>query len=414
MVQDTEIDAGTRAQVETGGVLEALCRAGARRMLAEAMEMEVAEYIERFRDVRDENGQRMVVRNGRHRERVVATGIGQLPIQQPRVDDRREGECFSSAILPRYMRRAPSIDELIPVLYLKGISTSSFPEALEAILGKGVSGLSPANIVRLKESWEQEFESWGKRDLHGKRYVYLWADAVYFNVRLEKDRPCVLVVVGATKDGRKELLAIQDGERESELSWKNLLLDLKARGFEDGPCLAIADGALGFWKALPEVFPGSRLQPCWVHKTANVLDKLPKSVQPDAKSLIHEMYQAPTREAADEAYKRFLTLYETRYPKACECLKKDQDVLFTFYDFPAAHWAHLRTTNPIESTFSTVRHRSRQTKGCGSRKATLTMVFKLATGAEKRWRRLNGHNLIPFVLQGDRFVDGELVEKEAA
>ncbi len=353
-----------------------------------------------------------MVRNGYQQERDLVTGIGRFPVRRPRVNDRREGEQFTSAILPRYMRRAPSIDQLIPVLYLKGVSSSSFPEALEAILGKGVSGLSAANIVRLKEVWQQEFEEWTRRDLHGKRYVYLWADAVYFNVRLEKDRPCVLVVVGATENGHKELLAIKDGERESHLSWKELLLDLKARGLDDGPCLAIADRALGFWKALPEVFPGARGQQCWVHKTANVLDKMPKRLQPDAKSLIHEMYLAPTCEDAREAYARFFTLYETRYPRACECLKKDEDALFTFYDFPAEHWIHLRTTNPIESTFATVRHRTRQTKGCGSRKATLTMVYKLATEAQKHWRRLNGHNQIPLVLRGEEFVDGEL--KEAA
>jgi transposase-like protein len=408
MQEYTGVDAGTRAQIEAVGTLEAVCREGARRMLMVTLEQEVAEYIDRHQDLRDEEGKRLVVRNGHHREREVATGIGKVPLRQPRVNDRREGEHFTSAILPRYLRRAPSIDALIPVLYLKGISSSSFPEALEAILGKGVSGLSPTNVVRLKEVWQQEFEVWAKRDLRGKRYVYLWADAVYFNVRLEKDRPCVLVVVAATKDGRKELLAIQDGERESHLSWKNLLLDLKARGLEDGPCLAIADRALGFWKALPEVFPETRAQQCWVHKTANVLDKLPKRLQADAKGLIHEMYLAPTREDAAEAYGRFLTLYEARYPKACECLKKDEDVLFTFYDFPAAHWVHLRTTNPIESTFGTVRHRTRQTKGCGSRTATLTMVFKLATQAEKHWRRLNGHNLIHLVMQGQEFVDGEL------
>ena len=280
------------------------------------------------------------------------------------------------------------------------------------MLGRELTGLSPANIVRLKEVWEQEFRDWSKRDLKGKRYVYMWADAIYFNVRLEKDRPCVLVIVGATEDGHKELLAIHDGQRESHLSWKHLLLDLKRRGLEEDPCLAIADRALGFWKALPEVFPGTRAQQCWVHKTANILDKMPKRVQPDAKSLLHEMYLAPTREDAGEAYNRFFALYEDRYPKACGCLKKDEDVLFTFYDFPAAHWLHLRTTNPIESTFSTVRHRSRQTKGCGSRTATLTMVFKLATGAEKRWRRLNGHNLIPLVVQGESFADGE--QKKAA
>ena len=412
MQEYSELDAGIRASLEVGGTLESLCRAGARRMLAETMEVEIEEYISRFQALRDEEGKRLVVRNGHHRERELATGVGKIPIQQPRVNDRREGENFSSAILPRYLRRAPSIDALIPVLYLKGLSTSSFPDALESILGKGVSGLSPANIVRLKGVWEQEFQAWSKRDLHDKRYVYLWADAIYFNIRLEKDRPCVLVLMGATRDGRKELLAIEDGERESHLSWKNLLLNLKARGLQDGPCLAIADGALGFWKALPEVFPGTRPQQCWVHKTANVLDKMPKRIQPDAKSLLHEMYLAPTREDAKEAYRRFFTLYEARYPKACECLKKNEGVLFTFYDFPAAHWGHLRTTNPIESTFATVRHRTRQTKGCGSRTATLTMVFKLAKEAEKHWRRLNSHNLIPLVMQGEKFSDGEL--KKAA
>ncbi len=412
MEEYTEVGGATRARDVTQWTLEAICREGARRMQQEALELEVAEYIERFQDLRDKDGKRLVVRNGRHCERKVVTGGGQIPVKQPRVNDRREAEHFSSAILPAYMRRAPSIDTLIPALYLKGVSTSSFPEALEAILGKGVSGLSPANIVRLREVWEQEFRDRSKRYLKGKRYVYMWADAIYFNVRLEKDRPCVLVIVGATEDGHKELLAIHDGQRESHLSWKHLLLDLKRRGLEEDPCLAIADRALGFWKALPEVFPGTRAQQCWVHKTANILDKMPKRVQPDAKSLLHEMYLAPTREDAGEVYNRFFALYEDRYPKACSCLKKDQDVLFTFYDFPAAHWLHLRTTNPIESTFSTVRHRSRQTKGCGSRTATLTMVFKLATGAEKRWRRLNGHNLIPLVVQGERFVDGE--QKKAA
>lgn len=412
MQEYTEDDARMIARLETESILEDVCREGARRMLGVALELEVEQHIGLFQDLRDELGRRMVVRNGHHREREVVTGIGKIPVRQPRVNDRREEEQFTSAILPPYMRRAPSIDALIPALYLKGLSTSAYPDALKAILGEGVSGLSPANIVRLKQVWEQEFESWSKRDLHGKRYVYLWADAIYFNVRLEKDRPCVLVVVGATVDGRKELLAIQDGERESYLSWQHVLEDLKARGLKDDACLAIADRALGFWKALPEVFPGARAQQCWVHKTANVLDKMHKRVQPDAKRLIHAMYLAPTRDDAREAYNRFFALYESRYPKACECLKKDEDVLFTFYDFPAAHWVHLRTTNPIESTFATVRHRSRQTKGCGSRTATLTMVFKLATEAEKHWRRLNGHKLIPLVIQGDQFVDGEL--KQAA
>lgn len=410
--KDTQVDAGTQAQLVTEGTLERICREGAQQMLAKALELEVAEYIERFQDIRDEAGLRLVVRNGRSPQRKVATGIGQIQVHQPRVHDRRKGKHFTSTILPAYMRRAPSIDTLIPALYLKGVSTSSFPEALEAILGKGVSGLSPASIVRLKEVWEQEFLEWSTRGLQEKRYVYIWADAIYFNVRLEKDRPCVLVVVGATEDGTKELLALQDGERESALSWKHLLLDLKNRGLTDAPCLAIADRALGFWKALEEVYPQTRAQQCWVHKTANVLDKLPKRLQPDAKSLLHQMYMAVTREDAKESYERFFAIYEDRCPKACECLQKDEDVLFTFYDFPAPHWRHLRTTNPIESTFGTIRHRSRQTKGCGSRTATLTMAFKLATGAEKTWRKLNGHDFIPLVIQGARFVDGEL--KKAA
>jgi transposase-like protein len=344
----------------------------------------------------------------------LVSGVGKVPVRQPRVHDRREDEHFTSAILPPYLRRTPSIDALIPLLYLKGISTNAFPEALQAILGEGVVGLSPTNIVRLKQVWEQEFAAWSKRDLHGKRYVYLWADALYFNVRLEKDRPCVLVVVGATADGHKELLAIQDGERESALSWQHLLQDLKARGLTDSAFLAVADGALGFWRAVEEVFPAVRAQQCWVHKTANVLDKLPKRIRPDAKSLLHEMYMADTREEAEDAYERFGKLYGARHPKAVECLEKDRDVLFTFYDFPAAHWVHLRTTNPIESTFATVRHRTRQTRGCGSRTTTLTMVFKLATEAERHWRRLNGHPLITHLIDGDTFVDGELQLKEAA
>ena len=408
------MDHGAIARGQIESALEATLREGARRLLQEALELEVEQYTQRFQQLRDDKGQRLVVRNGCHQARELVASVGKVPVRQPRVHDRRPGEHFTSAILPPYLRRTPSIDALIPVLYLKGISTNDFPEALRAILGDGVVGLSPTNIVRLKQIWEQEFAAWSKRDLHGKRYVYIWADAIYFNVRLEKDRPCVLVVVGATADGHKELLAIQDGERESTLSWQHLLQDLKARGLNDSAFLAIADGALGFWKAMEEVFPGRRAQQCWVHKTANVLDKLPKRLRPDAKSLLHEMYLADTRKDAVAAYERFLTLYEDRHPKACECLSKDSDVLFTFYDFPAAHWVHLRTTNPIESTFSTVRHRTRQTKGCGSRITTLTMVFKLATEAQRHWRRLNRHQLITNLIDGDTFVDGELQLPKAA
>ncbi len=412
MREYTAVEVEGIARNELQSDLEKLLREGARQMLEVALQTEVAEYTERHQGERDERGRRLVVRNGFHPPRQLVTGVGKVPVQQPRVNDRREGAGFTSAILPRYARRAPSIDALIPVLYLKGLSTSSFPEALKAILGDQVSGLSAANIVRLKQVWEKEYAAWRQRDLSGHRYAYLWVDGIYFNVRLQPDRPCILVVVGATHDGRKELLAVEDGERESYLSWRHLLQDLKARGLKDDPCIAVGDRALGFWKALAEEYPRTREQQCWVHKTANVLDKLPKSQQPDAKQMIHDMYLSPTKKEALAAYQRFLDLYEAKYPKACECLRKDEEVLFTFYDFPAPHWAHLRTTNPIESTFATVRHRTRQTKGCGSRVATLSMVFKLATDAQKHWHRLNGYKLITQVIQGVPFVDGEM--KKAA
>jgi transposase-like protein len=295
---------------------------------------------------------------------------------------------------------------------LKGISTGDFSEALGAILGEGARGLSAATITRLKEQWMDEYKDWNRRSLAGKHYVYMWADGIYFNVRLSNDRPCMLVIMGATAEGKKELVGLVDGERESTLSWKELLLELKRRGLEHGPEVAVGDGALGFWKALEEVYPGARHQRCWVHKTANILDKLPKKLQPQAKSLIHQMYQAATKQDALAIYEQFLGLYRDKYPKACQCLEKDKEVLFTFYDFPAAHWMHLRSTNPIESTFATVRHRTRQTKGCGSREATLMMVYKLGREAEKRWRRLNGSQLLIKVLTGVRFVDGEELEQE--
>ena len=388
--------------------LEGLLRAGARRMLQAALEFEVEEYIQSLQQERDAQGHRQVVRNGYHKPRELLTGIGKIPIQQPRIEDRREGQQFSSAILPKYMRRAPSIDALIPALYLKGVSTSSFPEALQAILGENAPGLSPSNIVRLKEIWHEEYESWRHRDLSDKHYVYVWADGIYFNVRLEPDRPCVLVLIGATREGRKEVIAIEDGHRESHLSWQSLLRDLKRRGLQAAPALGIGDGSLGFWTALEEEFPATRHQRCWVHKTANVLDKLPKSLQPEAKKGLHNMYLAPTKAEALLAFDDFIELYQAKYPKACECLSKDKDVLFTFYDFPAAHWRHLRTTNPIESTFGTVRHRTRQTKGCGSRKATMMMVFKLATEAEKNWQRLHSYKLIELVVQDVEFENGEI------
>ncbi len=405
--QTTVNDLQHQTTANARSVLDEIVREGARRMLQAAIEEEVAAYIEAHQDLRDEHGHRLVVRNGHMPEREVLTGAGPLTVKKPRVDDRREGQRFTSAILPPYMRRSPSIDALIPGLYLKGISTGDFSEALTAILGEGAVGLSAANIVRLKEVWQQEYDQWAKRDLSGKRYVYMWADGIYFNVRLTKDRPCMLVIMGATPEGKKELVGLLDGERESKISWKELLLDLKRRGLKEGPLLAVADGALGFWPAFEEVYPGTREQRCWVHKTANVLDKLPKRLQSGAKGKIHEMYRAATKQQAPEAFDDFMALYEEKYPKACTCLRKDKEVLFTFYDFPAAHWKHLRTTNPIESTFATVRHRTRQTKGGGSRQATLMMVYKLGREAEKRWRRLDGSRLIVRVLSGVRYVDGE-------
>lgn len=412
MQEYTSVEVNTLIEETTQSSLEEMLKEGARRMLQTALEMEVSAYIDGCKDQHTAAGHQAVVRNGHHRERTLVTGVGPVPVRQPRVQDRRVDQQFTSAILPPYLRRTPSIDALIPALYLKGVSTSQFPEALSAILGEGVSGLSSANIVRLKAIWEEEYLRWQKRDLRTKHYVYIWVDGIYFNVRLTPDRPCVLVVIGATPDGRKELIAIEDGERESMLSWQAVLQDLKARGLTQAPAVAIGDGALGFWAALREEYPATQQQRCWVHKTANVLDKLPKSQQPKAKEMIHQMYGADTQEEALDQYAQFIRLFEAKYPKACECLSKDKDALFTFYNFPAHHWRHLRTTNPIESTFGTVRHRTRQTKGCGSRKATLMMVYKLATEAEKKWQRLHGCKWLAKVVEGVAFVDG--VMKKAA
>jgi len=383
-------------------------------MLQAAIEAEVSSYVSTCSRMTDDaTGHRLVVRNGYQPERTIQSGLGDLRVRRPRVDDRRPGKRFTSRILPPYLRRTPSIEALIPVLYLKGVSTNAFPEALAAILGPDAAGLSATTITRLKQVWENEYQEWSHRDLSGKRYVYWWVDGIYFKVRLGDDRPCLLVVVGTLEDGTKELVGIWDGERESQLSWTELLRNLKRRGLEDAPELCVGDGALGFWSAMEEQFPTTRQQRCWVHKTANVLDKLPKKVQPSAKALIHEMYMAESKVDGLAAFEEFVDRYGAKYPKACECLRKDREVLFTFYDFPAEHWVHLRTTNPIESTFATVRHRSRQTKGCGSRTATLTMVFKLVREAQKRWRKINGHQLLDKVVRGVEFKDGIELEKAA-
>jgi putative transposase len=386
-----------------------VCRLGARQMLAQAIEAEVAAYLDARSGLQDEAGRQQIVRNGYLPQRNVLTGVGSVEVKQPRVHDRRpaaEREKFSSAILPPYLRKTKSLEELIPWLYLKGVSTGDFSEALAALLGPQAKGLSANTVTRLKAVWQQEYEAWNKRSLADKQYVYVWADGVYFNIRLEDDRQCILVLMGATADGKKELIALTDGYRESEESWKALLLDCKARGMTTAPLLAIGDGGLGFWKALRKVFPTTREQRCWVHKTANVLDKMAKGVQPKAKAMIHDIWQAETRAAAEKAFDLFVETYEAKYPKATDCLLKDRETLLVFYDFPAEHWIHLRTTNPIESTFATVRLRTSKTKGSGSRSACLTMVFKLMESASKGWRLLNGSPLLSKVVAGVRFVDG--------
>jgi transposase-like protein len=396
------------SEIQARSVLEEVLRDGAKKMLQEAIENEVVEYVQKFQEMKNEMHKRLVTRNGHLPARDILTGLGPINIRQPRVRDKRDGEAFFSAVLPKYKRKTESLEHLIPELYLRGISTNNFPEALSALLGKNVTGLSPATITRMKEIWEQEYGVWMKRDLT-TRYVYIWADGIYFNIRLDEARPCILVMIGVTEDGRKELIGIHDGIRESKLSWKEFLQHLKSRGLVITPSLAVGDGALGFWSALEEEFPYCHQQRCWVHKTANILDKMPKSVQPNAKRMIHEMYLSPTKEAALKSYEEFLKLYTAKYPGACKCLEKDKDQLFSFYDFPADHWAHIRTTNPIESTFATVRHRTRQTKGCGSRMATLTMVYKLAKVAEEGWRRLRGFALLSKIVAGVKFKDGEEV-----
>jgi len=398
-------------------LLTQFARQGAQRMLAQAMQEEVQVYVEARADLRDQQGRQLVVRNGHLPSRSVLTGIGPIEVTQPRVRDRRpehQREKFTPAILPPYLRKAKSVEELLPWLYLYGVSSNDFEVALTALLGPEAKGLSATTIVRLKQVWEQEHHDWSRRRLEDKQYVYVWADGIHFNIRLEEEpnqRQCILVLIGATPEGKKELIAIQDGYRESEQSWMELLLDVKARGLSIEPKLATGDGALGFWAALPKVFPTTRGQRCWVHKTANILDKMPKGVQGKAKEMLHQIWMAPTKIQAHQAFDHFVTTFEAKYAGAVARLVKDREALLTFYDFPAEHWVHIRTTNPIESTFATVRLRTDKTKGSGSRIACLTMVFKLAQSAQRGWRTLNGSALIPEVIAGVVFVDGE---KQAA
>ena len=391
---------------ETVDPLTDLLRSGARKLLSQAIEAEVEELLSLHGAVLDSSGKRAVVRNGYLPARQVQTGIGSVEVQVPRVRDRSgSGITFHSSLIPPYLRRSKSIEELLPVLYLKGISTGDFSEALTSLLGKDCSGVSAATIGRLKSVWADELEAWQKRDLSCKRYVYFWVDGIYFQARGE-DKLCTLVILGADDSGKKEVVAIEDGYRESKQSWKEVLLDLKKRGLNTAPELAIGDGALGFWSALDEVYGTTKKQRCWVHKMANVLNKLPKSLQKKAKSLLHEIWMSPDREEAEKAFEHFIACYEDKYPKAAQCLAKDKEELLAFYDFPARHWQHIRSTNAIESVFATVRLRTAKTRGCLSRKTTIMMVFKLMQSASKRWIRLSGSNHCAEIIQGVNFKDG--------
>jgi putative transposase len=391
--------------------LTAVLRSGARRLLAQAIEAEADAFLASMRGVQLPDGRDRLVRHGHGPERLVQTGIGAVAVQRVKVRDRgmtAAGERirFTSAILPRWARRTRSLDALLPILYLRGVSMGNFQEALGALLGRDAPNLSPSVIARLRDEWQADYARWQRRDLSAKRYVYVWADGIYLQARMEPQAECMLVLIGATPEGKKELLGFQVGMRESTQSWRELLVDLKARGLIIAPEVATGDGALGFWKALDEVSPTTRHQRCTVHKTANVLDKLPKSVQPAAKADLREIWNAPDRTTAETAIATFTEKYGAKYEKAVSCLVKDRDTLLTFYDFPAEHWDHLRTSNPIESVFATVRHRTVRMKGALSQDTARLMVFKLVTTAAKTWRRLKGENQLPKVVQGIKFTNG--------
>ena len=403
------------AREEAACSLDELAREGARRMLQSALAEEVAAYIERHQDELDEREHRLVVRNGKARARKVTCGAGTFEITAPRVNDKREDEDgerqrFCSAILPPYMRRSPKVSEVLPLLYLRGLSTGDFRPALRSLLGEDAAGLSATNISRLTSEWEEEYRQFQQRRFDDRDYVYVWADGVHFNVRLEDDRLCTLVLLGARQDGTKELLTVVDGYRESTESWQSVLRDLKRRGMQ-APVLAIGDGALGFWSALREVWPETEEQLDWCHKMANVLDKLPKRLQPKAKRALREILYAATTDDAEESFDAFVDEFSPKYEKAVECLAKDRERLLSFFEFPAEHWKHLRTTNPIESAFATVRLRQRVTKGAGNRTKGLMMAFKLLAMAQLRWRKLNGAHLLPLVRAGVEFKDGRPVER---
>lgn len=386
-----------------------ILRDGARKLIEQALHAELATLMAAFSNEKLEDGRARLVRHGHLPEREVMTGIGPVPVKVPRVRDRAPGEdkiTFTPSILPRYLRKAKSVEELLPWLYLKGVSTGDFTEALAALLGPNAQGLSAKTITRLKADWWTAYEAWQKRDLGSRRFLYIWADGVYFKPRMSEEKQCVLVILGADEFGRKELLAMTDGFRESTQSWREILLDLKRRGLRQVPKLAIGDGALGFWTALREVFASTQEQRCWVHKTMNVLNAMPKSIQEKAKGQLHDIWQAETKAAANAAFDVFIETYGVKWDKAVAKLVKDRTALLTFYDYPAEHWKHIRTSNPIESTFATVRHRTKRTKGCLSRKTGLAMAFKLMMSAQKKWRKLDGQNRLPEIIQGIEFRDG--------
>ena len=386
--------------------LTELLRTGARQLLAHALEAERAELLAQYADQQDEQGRAMVIGSGHHPERKIQTGLGPVSVQVPKVRSRQGPPVtFHSALVPPYVRKSATLEAAIPWLYLKGISTGEMQTALEALVGPEAKGLSASTVARLKQTWRTEYQTWRQQRLDEETWVYIWVDGIYSELRADYQRLCALVVIGVTSQSEKQLLAIEDGVRESTQSWREVLLQLKARGMK-APTVAIGDGALGFWGALEEVYPTTQPQRCWVHKTRNVLNALPKSVQPKAQQALHEIWQAETKADANRAFEVFLTTYEAKYPKATACLEKDREALLTFYAFPAAHWQSLRTTNPIESTFGTIRHRTKRTKGCLTRDGMLHMMFKLSQCAEKNWRRLRGFNYLAKVIAGVKFKDG--------
>ena len=399
-----------------------LARKGAELMLRLALEAEINEFVESHQTKIMANGRQRIVRNGYHPERTIQTGIGNISIKVPRSRDRnQEGRCvngnkeqilYHSQMIPKYLRRSEHLEDFLPFLYLQGISSTRFSDVLSQLVGKPVS-FSACSLNRLKEEWDQEYQKWSRRSLSGKRYVYWWVDGIYFNVRLSDEKSCVLVIIGATAEGKKELVALDVGYRESELTWHDILLGLKQRGLPDGPSLAVGDGSLGFWNALTKVYPSTVHQRCWVHRTRNILDKLPKSLQSQAKKDIHEIYQAPTKRDALNAFDRFVKVYEAKYPKAVSCLLKTKDQTLAFYNFPAEHWRHIRSTNVIESVFSTVRLRTYKTRGCCKEKSILSLVFKLVESASQRWQKLHSSNIIPLVLAGVKYRDGILINADA-